>query len=156
MKHFTTQEEKEMDKLTTSEDFTRARNFSKKLSGVYEEIEKELEAWLPNLKIYVSPQGEISLWSKRGHGIHTPFDTPINVGGMMLHETRWLVWVNKEIEKVNNEPDEYFWCTTCGKVQPKENYKASVFAGYYCKDCYDNDEAIQRLVKHSNEPGFYD
>lgn len=149
--------EYEMEKMTKREDYEIARSFSKRLDEVYEDIKKDIETWLPNLTIYISPAGELTVWVKgRGEGVELPFPAGVNVGNMMVHHTKYLVWLNKEVEKIINEPDKYFWCTECGKVQPKENLHSNVFAGYYCNDCYNNKEDVRKLVARSNERGFYD
>lgn len=140
----------------TKEDYAIAHNFIRMLNPIYREIEKQMGQWLPNLRVQISPEGVISLWAntRRREAIKTP--QVYNVGQLLVHQVKFLLWVNRELDKVVAEPDNYFWCTECGRVHLIDDYKASVFAGYWCKDCYDKNEAIQEQVRQSNEPGFYD
>lgn len=143
-------------KYDTRQDYDTAHSFIKALAPVYEVIKNRMSGWLPNLKIQISPEGNISLWVKddRGEAIIPPQE--YNVGQLLVHQVKFLLWANVQAGRIIAEPDKYFWCTKCGKVHPIDDYKASVFAGYYCKDCYTNNKDIQEIVRQSNKPGFYD
>ena len=143
-------------KYDTRQDYDTAHSFIKALAPVYEVIENRMSKWLPNLKIQISPEGSLTLWVKdnRGEAIIPPQE--YNVGQLLVHQVKFLLWANQEAGKVVAEPNKYFWCTRCGKVHPIEDYKTGVFAGHWCKDCYDKSEDIQEIVRQSNEPGFYD
>lgn len=140
----------------TRQDYEMSHSFIKALAPVYEDIKNKMSGWLPNLKIQISPGGSLSLWVKdnRGEAITPPQE--YNVGQLLVHQVKFLLWVNTQAGRIIAEPDKYFWCTKCGKVQPIENTAGQVFAGYYCKDCYNNNKDIQDIVRRSNEPGFYD
>ena len=139
----------------TKEDYELVHSFTKQLQPVYNSIVKQTESWLPNLIISVSPEGELNLWvkSKRHEAIKLP--QVYNVGQLLVHQVKFLLWVNREVDKIIAEPDKYFWCTKCSKVHPIDNLKDNVFSGYYCKDCYNNNPEVQRLIELSYEPGFY-
>jgi hypothetical protein len=49
-----------------------------------------------------------------------------------------------------------FLCTSCKKIQPIEDREAIVFAGHYCKSCYQNDSQVKSLVNDSRRSGFYE
>ena len=142
-------------KYDTKEDYEIARGFDKKLSKVYDSIREDMMEWLPNLDIYISPKGELSLWVRSlNQAIKTPQE--YNVGGLHSHQIKFLLWVNDKVKAIVNEPDKYFWCTECGTVQPMDNFKANVFSGYYCNDCYNNNKDVKDIVNVSDTPGFYD
>lgn len=143
-------------KYDTKEDYELSHSFMKILEPVYKEIKNKMSEWLPNLKIQISHGGNLSLWVKdrRGEAIMLPQE--YNVGQLVVHQVKFLLWANTQAGKIIAEPDKYFWCTKCGKIHPIDDYKASVFAGYYCKDCYNNNKDIQEAIRQSNEPGFYD
>lgn len=143
-------------KYDTKQDYDTAHSFTKALTPVYEVIENRMSGWLPNLKIQISHRGNLSLWVKDNRGEAIILPQEYNVGQLVVHQVKFLLWANVQAGKIIAEPDKYFWCTKCGKVHPIDDYKASVFAGYYCKDCYNNNKDIQEIVRQSNEPGFYD
>jgi hypothetical protein len=140
----------------TREDYEISHSFIKALAPVYEDIRNRMSEWLPNLKIQISHGGNLSLWVKgrRGEAIMLPQE--YNVGQLLVHQVKFLLWVNAQAGKIIAEPDKFFWCTNCGKVHPIENFQDSVFAGHYCKDCYNNNKDIQDVVKQSKQNGFYD
>lgn len=140
----------------TKEDYQFFRDISKKLEPVHKEIEMAMNNKFKNLKFYIANDGEISLYINGGHreGINLP--QIYNIGDILCHQVKFLLWVNKEVEKIINEPTKYFWCTECGKVHNINNYEGQVFAGAYCKDCYNHNDNIKRLVDESRKPGFYD
>lgn len=143
-------------KYDTRQDYEISHGFIKLLRPVYDNIKNQMQEWLPNLKIQIAPEGSLSLWVKdnRGEAIIPPQN--YNVGQLLVHQVKFLLWANQEAGKIIAEPDKYFWCTKCGKVHPIENFQGSVFAGHYCKDCYNNNKDIQEAIRQSNEPGFYD
>lgn len=143
-------------KYDTKEDYELSHSFMKILEPAYTEITRKMDDWLPNLRVQISREGRISLWANtsRREAIKTPQE--YNVGQLVVHQVKFLLWANREVGRIIAEPDKYFWCTRCGKVHPIEDYKSSVFAGYYCKDCYNNNEDIQEVVRQSKEAGFYD
>ena len=49
-----------------------------------------------------------------------------------------------------------FLCTSCKRIQAIEDREATVFAGHYCKSCYQNDPRVKRDVDDSRKPGFYE
>ena len=49
-----------------------------------------------------------------------------------------------------------FYCTACCQIKPKEELEETVFAGRYCKACYQDSEEVRKWVDDSRKPGFYD
>lgn len=143
-------------KYDTKEDHELTYSFMKILEPAYKEIKNKMSEWLPNLVIHVSRKGDLSLWVKDGRGESITLPQNYNVGQLVVHQVKFLLWANVQAGKIIAEPDKYFWCTECGKIHPIEDYKDSVFAGYYCKDCYNNNKDIQEIVKKSKQNGFYD
>lgn len=143
-------------KYDTREDYELSHSFMKILEPAYKDIKNKMSEWLPNLVIHISREGELSLWikDKRGEAITLP--QTYNVGQLAVHQVKFLLWANVQAGKIIAEPDKYFWCTKCGKIHPIEDYQDSVFAGYYCKDCYNNNKDIQEIVRQSKQTGFYD
>lgn len=125
--------------------------------------EINLHKMYPNLTFYISPDREVSVWNTRKYeslgeqlesgseGItlnkkYTPEDLP----------NKYFDDLNSELQKIADEPDKYFWCTTCSQVKPKTELEENVFAGYYCKQCASENKWIRDLIAESHTRGFYD
>ncbi len=80
--------------------------------------------------------------------------------------------LNKKYEIVSQDPDNYFVCSNCksiGVFNKKKFeeidgllethtpiFKFSVFAGYYCEDCYKKDPKLKKTYEKSKKANFYD
>lgn len=128
------------------------------LELVYKAAKELLMGAFPNLYFFVSPTGKLTSWvrtkdGRDGAGIQMKYE--IHVGSILCHHWRYLEELNEYVTPVHNEPDKYFYCTECGRVQKIEQFEHSVFAGYYCKECAKKPE-VAKLIAESHTRGFYD
>lgn len=128
------------------------------IESLYKAIKEILLDRFPHLYFYISPEGYISCWVRTlrgddGAGIHLKYK--INVGQMLWYHWEYLDELNDSVEQAHLHPSEYFYCTECGRVLPKEEFEENVFAGYYCKECA-KKPGIAKLIAKSHERGFYD
>ena len=134
------------------------KTISKIMDDAFKKVKKILMEQFSNLYFSISPTGYLSCWVKTlsgedGAGIN--LNQKINVGQILYQHWKYLTELNDEIEIVRINPEKYFFCTECGKVKPKSEFKDSVFAGWYCRECAKKPE-IAALIEESNRKGFYD
>ncbi|AFN39417.1 hypothetical protein F485_gp063 [Aeromonas phage CC2] len=104
---------------------------------------EELQVEYPN--IYFSKYSTGSYWRK-GAGGRDAEALPRNKPLEFLNEQCGLV----------NVGVRYFVCTCCGTAQDEDQLVGNVFAGKYCKTCYDKEPQIRKSIAESKKPGFYD
>lgn len=51
---------------------------------------------------------------------------------------------------------KYFVCSVCGQMKPDSELEETVFAGKYCKTCYETNPETAKVVNESRRPGFYE
>ena len=134
------------------------RTISKIIQKAYDQIKEILMNTYPNLYFYISPTGNVTCWvrtpdGRDGAGIS--MEMKINAGQIYVHQERYLNELNDLVEPVHTQPDKFFYCTECGKVKPKSEFKENVFAGYYCIDCA-KKPTVAALLEESHKAGFYD
>lgn len=131
---------------------------TKIIEKAYKSVKEILSSQFSNLYFYISPMGDLSCWvrlNEKEEGIGVQMPIKINIGQILYHQWHYLKELNEQVEVVRMKPDEYFYCTECGKVKKRSEFADSVFAGYYCKECAKKPE-IEALITQSHKRGFYE
>lgn len=122
-----------------------------------EEVKSALMKEYPYLYFYVGNEGAVSAWvrtpdGRDGAGI--TFDRPITVSNLDFH-SNYLKELNEKVKLACIDSCNYFYCSECGEVKPKEEFADFVMASLYCKDCAEKP-LIATMIAESHKKGFYD
>jgi hypothetical protein len=113
------------------------------------------EMWMgaPDVSVWIKRRAK-NKWTKEGwdwqdQGAETLGSYPLSKGiRKVLAALERVAW--------NAKGPGMFLCTSCRRAQPVEDMEEVVFAGHYCKSCYQNDPWIKRSVDESRMLGFYE
>lgn len=134
------------------------KTIDKIMTKAYEKVKKYLMQEFPHLYFYISPTGYLSCWVRRFNdcdGAAIQLKHQINVGLLLPYQIKYLQELNKKVECVHTQPQEYFYCINCGKVKTMNEYADYVMAATYCKECAKEPE-IAKLIAESKEQGYYE
>lgn len=124
---------------------------------IREKIKQELMTEYPYLYFYVGANGVIGAWvrtpdGRDGAGIM--FNHPITVSNIKFHSD-YLRELNEKVKPACIDSCNYFYCSECGEVKPKEEFSDFVMAALYCKECAQKP-VIATMIAESHKKGFYD
>lgn len=135
---------------------TKMENFiNEVLTNAMDKISEYIQKEYPYFKVYISLDGRITLWvNVNGNCRENISSDELTV--YMDNLEKWLNSYKMQVRHIIHHPDNYFLCTICNRVLPMDKFEANVFAGYYCKDCVEDNSYLQKIISDSKKDGFYD